>query len=269
MPAGGFWVERARGSSSRSASAVSKSSLFFVRAEKSARGLELPAATRIGIYVKLEECQARTGGIQFSAAFPAPSKQRSFCKCRTLLAGTPRALPHVIPSRKSRRAAADFLPLKAPGLLPMQNTQDWNNLHPATHYPSPQTTGWAGIFEFVRNSWQEVESRSTLSIAGHPQGARCLPGCHRAACASEASWPRMAAMEADAGGAGWEACQMDCIPPSTSVLCSSAFPLRPGPWFQLYSSSGQHPVSSVLKKIKKGMSSKKIKKVLEKNKKRC
>ena len=75
---GRFWVEvtresfrwrilgeGARGSASRSASAVSKSSLLFVRAEKSARSLELPAATRIGIYVKLEACQARTGGIQF------------------------------------------------------------------------------------------------------------------------------------------------------------------------------------------------------------
>ena len=74
------------------------------------------------------------------------------------------------------------------------------------------------VFEFAKNSWQEAESRSTLSIAGHPQGARCLPCCHRAACASEASWPRMTAMEADAGGAGWEACQMDCIPPSASAL---------------------------------------------------
>ena len=88
----------------------------------------------------------------------------------------------------------------------------------ATHDPSPQTMGLAGVFEFAKNSWQEAESRSTLSIAGHPQGARCLPCCHRAACASEASWPRMTAMEADAGGAGWEACQMDCIPPSASVL---------------------------------------------------
>ena len=152
---------RGAGSSSRSVSAVSKSSLLFVRAEKSARGLELPAATRIGIYVKQEECQARTGGIQFQRSFP----------------GT----------------------FQAAVLLQMQNTPGWNTLRPATHYPSPQTTGWAGVFEFVRNSWQEVESRSTLSIAGHPQGARCLPGCHRAACASEASWPRMTAMEADAG----------------------------------------------------------------------
>ena len=80
---GRFWVEvtresfrwrilgeGARGSASRSVSAVSKSSLLFVRAEKSARSLELPAATRIGIYVKLEACQARTGGIQFQRSFP-------------------------------------------------------------------------------------------------------------------------------------------------------------------------------------------------------
>ena len=198
---GKFWVEvtresfrwrilgeGARGSASRSASAVSKSSLLFVRAEKSARSLELPAATRIGIYVKLEACQARTGGIQF---------QRSF-------SGT----------------------FQAAGLLQMQNTPDWNTQRPmahhsqrfATHDPSPQTMVLAGVFEFAKNSWQEAESRSTLSIAGHSQGARCLPCCHRAACASEASWPRMTAMEADAGGAGWEACQMDCIPPSASAL---------------------------------------------------
>ena len=88
------------------------------------------------------------------------------------------------------------------------------------------------VFEFAKNSWQEAESRSTLSIAGHPQGARCLPCCHRAACASEASWPRMTAMEADAGGAGWEACQMDCIPPSASVLFSSTSNPRPAPCFQ-------------------------------------
>ena len=102
----------------------------------------------------------------------------------------------------------------------------------ATHDPSPQTMGLAGFFFFSKNSWQEAESRSTLSIAGHPQGARCLPCCHRAACASEASWPRMTAMEADAGGAGWEACQMDCIPPSASVLFSSTSNLRPAPCFQ-------------------------------------
>ena len=124
----------------------------------------------------------------------------------------------------------------------MQNTQDWNTLRHATHYPFPQTTGWAGIFEFVRNSWQEVESRSTLSIAGHPQGARCLPGCHRAACASEASWPRMTAMEADAGGAGWEACQMDCIPPSASVLFSSALHLQPASCFHQHFTFSQRPV---------------------------
>ena len=64
----------------------------------------------------------------------------------------------------------------------------------ATHDPSPQTMGLAGVFEFAKNSWQEAESRSTLSIAGHPQGARWLPCCYRAACASEASWPRMTAM---------------------------------------------------------------------------
>ena len=181
-------VEGARGSASRSASAVSKSSLLFVRAEKSARSLELPAATRIGIYVKLEACQARTGGIQFQRSFP----------------GT----------------------FQAAGLLQMQNAPGWNTQRPmahhpqrfATHDPSLQTMGLAGVFEFAKNSWQEAESRSTLSIAGHPQGARCLPCCHRAACASEASWPRMTAMEADAGGAGWEACQMDCIPPSASAL---------------------------------------------------
>ena len=97
----------------------------------------------------------------------------------------------------------------------------------ATHDPSPQTMGLAGVFEFAKNSWQEAESRSTLSIAGYPQGARCLPCCHRAACASEASWPRVTAMEADAGGAGWEACQMDCIPPSASALFLSAFHLQP------------------------------------------
>ncbi len=104
----------------------------------------------------------------------------------------------------------------------MQNTLSCSSQRFATHDPSPQTMGLAGVFEFAKNSWQEAESRSTLSIAGHPQGARCLPCCHRAACASEASWPRMTAMEADAGGAGWEACQMDCIPPSASVLFSSA-----------------------------------------------
>ena len=122
-----------------------------------------------------------------------------------------------------------FLALKAPGLLPMQNTQDWNNLHPATHYPFPQTTGWAGIFEFVRNSWQEVESRSTLSIAGHPQGARCLPGCHRAACASEASWPRMTAMEADAGEQDGRRVRW------------TAFHLRLASCVHQHSSSGQRP----------------------------
>ena len=172
--------EGARGSASRSASAVSKSSLLFVRAEKSARSLELPAATRIGIYVKLEACQARTGGIQFQRSFP----------------GT----------------------FQAAVLLQMQNTLSCSSQRFAIHDPSPQTMGLAGVFEFAKNSWQEAESRSTLSIAGHPQGARCLPCCHRAACASEASWPRMTAMEADAGGAGWEACQMDCIPPSASAL---------------------------------------------------
>ena len=109
------------------------------------------------------------------------------------------------------------------------------------------------VFEFAKNSWQEAESRSTLSIAGHPQGARCLPCCHRAACASEASWPRMTAMEADAGGAGWEACQMDCIPPSASALFSSAFHLQPAPCFHLHFTLVQRPVSSVLKKIKKGV----------------
>ena len=130
-----------------------------------------------------------------------PLEHWVFCKCRTLKTGIPCAHGTSSPAR-SRRAEElpqIFLALKASVLLQMQNTQDWNTLRPATHYPSPQTTGWAGGFEFVRNSWQEVESRSTLSIAGHPQGARCLPGCHRAACASEASWPRMTAMEADAG----------------------------------------------------------------------
>ena len=91
-------VEGARGSASRSASAVSKSSLLFVRAEKSARSLELPAATRIGIYVKLEACQARTGGIQF---------QRSF-------SGT----------------------FQAAGLLQMQNTPGWNTPRPQHIIPS-------------------------------------------------------------------------------------------------------------------------------------
>ena len=89
-------VEGARGSSSRSASAVSKSSLLFVRAEKSARSLELPAATRIGIYVKLEACQARTGGIQFQRSFP----------------GT----------------------FQAAVLLQMQNTPGWNTPRPMAHH---------------------------------------------------------------------------------------------------------------------------------------
>ena len=114
----------------------------------------------------------------------------------------------------------------------MQNTLSCSSQRFATHDPSPQTMGLAGVFGFAKNSWQEAESRSTLSIAGHPQGARCLPCCHRAACASEASWPRMTAMEADAGGAGWEACQMDCIPPSASVLFSSTFHPRSAPCFQ-------------------------------------
>ena len=241
VPAGRFWVEGVRGSASRSASAVSKPSLLFVRAEKSARGLELPAATRIGIYVKQEACQARTGGIQFQRSFPGTFQAAVLLQMQNTPGWNTQRPPHMIPSRKSRRAAADFLPLRAPGLLPMQNTQDWNTLRHATHYPSPQTTDLAGGFEFVRNSWQEVESRSTLSIAGHPQGARCLPGCHRAACASEASWPRMTAMEADAGGAGWEACQMDCIPPSASVLVSSAFHLQPASCFHQHSTFSQRP----------------------------
>ena len=106
---GKFWVEvtresfrwrilgeGARGSASRSASAVSKSSLLFVRAEKSARSLELPAATRIGIYVKLEACQARTGGIQFQRSFP----------------GT----------------------FQAAGLLQMQNTPGWHTPRPMAHH---------------------------------------------------------------------------------------------------------------------------------------
>ena len=134
----------------------------------------------------------------------------------------------------------------------MQNTLSCSSQRFATHDPSPQTMGLAGG-EFAKNSWQEVESRSTLSIAGHPQGARCLPCCHRAACASGASWPRMTAMEADAGRAGWEACQMDCIPPSASVLFSSAFHLQPAPFFHLHFTLVQRPVSSVLKKIKKGV----------------
>ena len=112
--------EGARGSSSRSASAVSKSSLLFVRAEKSARSLELPAATRIGIYVKLEACQARTGGIQFKRSFP----------------GT----------------------FQAAVLLQMQNTPGWHTPRPMAHHPqrfaihdpSPQTMGLAGVFEFAK-----------------------------------------------------------------------------------------------------------------------
>ena len=63
----------------------------------------------------------------------------------------------------------------------------------------------------------------------------------------------MTAMEADAGGAGWEACQMDCIPPSASVLFSSALHLQPASCFRLHSTLVQRPVSSVLKKIKKGV----------------
>ena len=101
----------------------------------------------------------------------------------------------------------------------------------------------AGVFEFAKNSWQEVESRSTLSIAGHPQGARCLPCCHRAAGASEAS--ELAANDSDGGrcrGAGWEACQMDCIPPSASVLFSSAFHLQPASCFHQHSTFSQRPV---------------------------
>ena len=149
---------------------------------------------------------------------------------------------HIIPSRKSRRAAADFLLLRASVLLQMQNIPGWHTLRPATHYLPPQTTGWAGGFEFVRNSWQEVESRSTLSIAGHPQGARCLPGCHRAACVSEASWPRMTAMEADAGEQDGRRVRW------------TAFPLRPASCVHQHSPSVQHPehpVSSVLEKNKK------------------
>ena len=124
----------------------------------------------------------------------------------------------------------------------MQNTLSCSSPRFATHDPSPQTMGLAGVFEFAKNSWQEAESRSTLSIAGHPQGARCLPCCHRAACASEVSWPRMTAMEADAGGAGWEACQMECIPPSASVLFSSAFHLQPASCFHQHFTFSQRPV---------------------------
>ena len=124
----------------------------------------------------------------------------------------------------------------------MQNTLSCSSPRFATHDPFLQTMRLAGVFEFAKNSWQEVESRSTLSIAGHPQGARWLPCCHRAACASEASWPRVTAMEADAGGAGWEACQMDCIPPSASVLFSSTFQPRPAPCFHQHSTFSQRLV---------------------------
>ena len=97
---GGFWVEGTWGSASRSASAVSKSSLLFVRAEKSARGLELPAATRIGIYVKLEECQARTGGIQFQRSFPGTFQAAVLLQMQNTPGWNTPRLRHIIPSKK-------------------------------------------------------------------------------------------------------------------------------------------------------------------------
>ena len=100
VPAGGFWVERARGSASRSASAVSKSSLLFERAEKSARGLELSAATRIGIYVKLEECQARTGGIQFQRSFPGTFQAAVLLQMQNTPGWNIPRPRHIIPSKK-------------------------------------------------------------------------------------------------------------------------------------------------------------------------
>ena len=88
--------------------AVAKSVLHLqktrsLRSKKSAAALqhfyfllELPAATRIGIYVKPEACQARTGGIQFQRSFP----------------GT----------------------FQAAGLLQMQNTPGWNTQRPMAHH---------------------------------------------------------------------------------------------------------------------------------------
>ena len=96
----GIVVEGARGSSSRSASAVSKSSLLFVRAEKSARGLELPAATRIGIYVKQEECQARTGGIQFQRSFPGTFQAAVLLQMQNTPGWNIPRPRHIIPSKK-------------------------------------------------------------------------------------------------------------------------------------------------------------------------
>ena len=148
----------------------------------------------------------------------------------------------------------------------MQNTLSCSSQRFATHDPSPQTMGLAGVFEFAKNSWQEAESRSTLSIAGHPQGARCLPCCHRAACASEAS--ELAANDSDGGRCRGsrmggvsdglhstfsQRLVFISIPPSASVLFSSVFHLQPASCFHLHFTLVQRPVSSVLKKIKKGV----------------
>ena len=77
----------------------------------------------------------------------------------------------------------------------------------------------------------------------HPQGARCLPCCHEAACVSKASWPRLTAMEADAGGAGWPGCPWDCFPPSASVL------FRPALCFNLCPGFVYRPVSTYVQAL--------------------